>query len=274
MWWVYLQSEYKNKFCVSILGYGFTWPHYLRNLSLSKSCKTVAGRHAAKQNTRKITWSVLCPKMLCNILRRMLNSSVHRLFSEKTVLANWIMHSAICGSVLPKWSHCHTLTKHKCLMFWVTFLVKWNGAYYTKNVIIAFKILISNADSLVLVYHDSQKIKKAVKLIGPVSGNKVLDTFSMIQYTTIRCLCHANIIMPSAIWLELSNSRVAPSQVTKMSLRTPDPLYTHTWRFGHETTPKCVTLFLGSASELCPQSPSEELLHVCLQSNWKNIYLL
>jgi len=36
---------------VSILGYGFTWPHYTRNLSLSKSCKTVAGRHAAKQNT-------------------------------------------------------------------------------------------------------------------------------------------------------------------------------------------------------------------------------
>jgi len=30
-------------------------------------------------------------------------------------------------------------------MFWVTFLVKWNGAYY--NVIISFKIL--NANGLV-----------------------------------------------------------------------------------------------------------------------------
>ena len=37
---------------------------------------------------------------------------------------------------------------------------------------------------------------------------------------TISCLRHANII--------LSNLRVAPSQVTKMSLRSPDPLYTHT----------------------------------------------
>ena len=28
------------------------------------------------------------------------------------------------------------LNKHKRLMFWVRFLVKWNDAYYTKNVII------------------------------------------------------------------------------------------------------------------------------------------
>ena len=37
-------------------------------------------------------------------------------------------------------------------------------------------------------------------------------------------------------------------------------------------TPKCVMLFLVSTSELCPQSPSEALLHVCLQSNCKNIF--
>jgi len=29
--------------------------------------------------------------------------------------------------------------------------------------------------------------------------------------------------------MELSNLRVAPSQATKMSLRTPDPLYTHSY---------------------------------------------
>ena len=92
-----------------------------------------------------------------------------------------------------------------------------------------------NANGLVLVHHDSQKNKKAVNFIGPVV-TKVLDTFSTIQYMTICCLYHANIIMPSAIWLKLSNSRVAPSQETKMSLRTPGPLYTHTWKFGHETT--------------------------------------
>ena len=31
---------------------------------------------------------------------------------------------------------------------------------------------------------------------------------------------------------------------------------------------------LCCSSKLCPQSPSEALLHICLQSNWKNIYLL
>ena len=58
------------------------------------------------------------------------------------------------------------------------------------------------------------------------SGNRVLDTFSTIQYMTICCYCHVNVIMPSrsVIWLEVSNLRVAPSKVTKTSLRTPDPL--------------------------------------------------
>ena len=37
-------------------------------------------------------------------------------------------------------------------------------------------------------------------------------------------------------------------------------------------TPKCVMLFLMSTSKPCPQSPSEALFHVCLQSNWKNIF--
>ena len=46
---------------------------------------------------------------------------------------------------------------------------------------------------------------------------------------TVCCLCHASIIMPSAIRLELSKSRVALSQVSKMSLRTPDPLYTQSY---------------------------------------------
>ena len=39
----------------------------------------------------------------------------------------------------------HTLKKYKRPMFCVTFLVKWNGVYYTKNV----KILIPNADGIV-----------------------------------------------------------------------------------------------------------------------------
>jgi len=35
---------------------------------------------------------------------------------------------------------------------------------------------------------------------------------------------------------------------------------------------KCVMLFLVSTSEVCPQSPSEALFHVCLQSNWKYFF--
>ena len=34
----------------------------------------------------------------------------------------------------------------------------------------------------------------------------------------------------------------------------------------------CVMLFMVFASELSPQFPSEALLHVRLQSNWKNIF--
>ena len=47
-----------------------------------------------------------------------------------------------------------------------------------------FKILISKADGLVFVHHDSQKVKKAVKIYWD-SGNKVLDTHSLIQ--TLAC---------------------------------------------------------------------------------------
>ena len=90
----------------------------------------------------------------------------------------------------------------------MTFLVKWNGAYYTKNVLISKYQRFSACTSWFTKDQEGGKIYSA-------SGNKVLDTFSTIQYVTICCLCHANIIMPSAIWLELSNLRVALSQVTK-----------------------------------------------------------
>ena len=75
-----------------------------------------------------------------------------------------------------------------------------------------------------------------------------IDSISLLYCIAIAI----KVIIAPAILLELSNLRVAPSQVTKMSLRTPDPLYTHMRRFGHETTPKCVTLFLVSESEICP----------------------
>ena len=83
------------------------------------------------------------------------------------------------NSITHAYGSSHTLNKHKCLMFWVTFLVRWNGAYYKKNVVIVFKILISNVDGLVFVHHDSQKIKD-IQIYWD-SGNKVLDTYSLIQ---------------------------------------------------------------------------------------------
>ena len=55
-------------------------------------------------------------------------------------------------------------------------------------------------------------------------GNNMLDTFSTIQPLAYAMLTYFAF---SAIRLELSNLRVALSQATKMSLRTPVPLYTH-----------------------------------------------
>lgn len=63
---------------------------------------------------------------------------------------------------------------------------------------------------------------------------------------------------------------MALSQVTEMARLS---VYTCMWRFGHETTFKCVMLFLVSASKMCLQSPSEAFLHICLYSNWKHVYL-
>ena len=42
-------------------------------------------------------------------------------------------------------------------------------------------------------------------------GHKVYCWTRSLQF-----LCHANVIMPSVMWLEFSNSRVAATQVTKM----------------------------------------------------------
>ena len=159
-------------------------------------------------------------------------------------------------------------------MFWGTFLVKWNGAYYTKNVIIVFKIVISKCRRFSACASWFTRDQEGLKFYL-ASGNRVLDTFSMMQYITICCLCHTNIIMPSAVFLELSNSRVAPSQVTKIqkSHSEHQTLLIHIREcLGMRLLPNMLRCScMVSTSELCTQSPSEALLHVCLQSNWKNI---
>ena len=108
------------------------------------------------------------------------------------------------------------------------------------------------------------------------SGNKVLDTFSSM---TICCLCHANVIMPSAMRLEFSNSRVAPSQVTKMSLTTLDLFYTHMWRFGHTTSPKYVlccswSLHLNSVLNLHLRPTCKFAYSVCVKLLYRQTSLM
>ena len=206
------------------LGLWFHLITLLKKFGPSKSCKTVAWRHAAKQkNLKKPEKTLHCfarvQRCCATFLTRTLDSRVHRLYSEKTI---WIMQS------VKEYSQSSFIaillqTVEKSVL-WVTFLVPWNGAYCTKTVILAFKSLSQDADSL-----EPQKIKKATKFIRPVVAIKVLDTFSTIQNMKFSSLRHANIIMPSAIWLELSNLRVTLSDVTKISLRTPYPLYTCTW---------------------------------------------
>ena len=127
--------------------------------------------------------------------------------------------------------HMNEMCPHNqkaCFIFWVCFLS--NGMVLTTQRMSQLHLLSwsQNANGLVLAHHDLQTIKSAVKIYW-ASGNNVLDTFSTFQFVTICCLCHANIMMPSEIcqWLELSNLRVAPSQVTKMPLRALDPLYTY-----------------------------------------------
>ena len=55
--------------------------------------------------------------------------------------------------------------------------------------------------------------------MGMRLGKKVLDTFSTVQSLAYTMLAFF------ALRLELSNLRMAPPQVTNMSLRTPDALY-------------------------------------------------
>ena len=109
--------------------------------ALCKIVETCPSASHAKQllegmlQNRKITWSALCLKLLCNISTRILNSSVRRLFSEKIAVANWIMHSAIC-QVYSQSSHIVILSKTiNVSCFEWHFLIEW-CLHYTKNVII------------------------------------------------------------------------------------------------------------------------------------------
>ena len=93
MWWpkikfTYNLSIYKNKFRVSVLRYGFTLPHYFKILetcpseSRAKQLLEDMEQHKAPEKSQ----SVFCPKMLHNILTRILNCRVHRLFQRKLLL--------------------------------------------------------------------------------------------------------------------------------------------------------------------------------------------
>ena len=118
----------------------------------------------------------IVPKELCNILTRMLKT---RLFSEKTAFANWIMHSGICRSVLPS-SFIAILSKSTNVS-----CSEWhflsNGMVLTTQRM-HLKILISKHWWCSACASWFTKDQEGCKLYW-ASGNKVLDTFSTIQYT-------------------------------------------------------------------------------------------
>ena len=79
MFYINNQSTlYKNKFVL------------YRNLAFSKSCKTVAGRHAPNNTPDKITCIVciVSKDVVQHFNKNAELYSIHKLFSEKTALAN------------------------------------------------------------------------------------------------------------------------------------------------------------------------------------------
>ena len=144
---------------------------------------------------------------------------------------------------------CYSFTDISCQREW--------RLLHKKNVII--KILISKCQRFSACASWFTKDQECCKIYW-ASGNRVLDTFSMIQYMTICCLCHVNIIILSAIWLELSNSRVAPSKVTKMLLRRPG-LFLH----------KCEGLGMRLLPNVCCAIPGLCIWTVSSISIWSTL---
>ena len=59
--------------------------------------------------------------------------------------------------------------------------------------------------------------------------------------------------------------------MSKMSLRTTNPHYTYTVRFGHETTPKCVMLFLTGGLQL-NLYPKRKRTHALQEEKKKEVF--
>ena len=129
----YNLSTWTNQLCEH-LG---VWFHLT---TLCKILETHPSASHAKQLQEALQQNIVCivSKDFVQHFNKNAELNHTRLFSEKTALVNWIMHSAICWSVYtPKVVSLPHFQKAQ--MSHVLSIVKWNGAYHTKNVIIVLK---------------------------------------------------------------------------------------------------------------------------------------
>ena len=97
----------------------------------------------SKTKHQKKSQSVLCPMMLCNILTRILNSSIHAIFRENCS-SKLIYAQCNLSKCTPKVVSLPTLKKYKLMSHTLSNIscqMEW--CLLHKEVIIAFKILIS-----------------------------------------------------------------------------------------------------------------------------------
>ena len=104
---------------VSILGYSFTWPHYARNLALSKSYKTATGWQAANQNTRQNHIVCIVSKDVVQHLTKTLNFFQRKLLLQTESCTVQSVEVYCQSSLIATFTY---YVHKESLAFWVTFL--------------------------------------------------------------------------------------------------------------------------------------------------------
>ena len=108
-------------------------------------------------------------------------------------------------------------------MFWVAFLIVWGGAYSIRNVIITFYIRDSSSDNLDCYKEWFTKAWWGHE-VSWESWEQATRFFpSPIHGSKYNRLHHAQIIMYSRIWFELSDQRDTPPHVTRKVAQNTRP---------------------------------------------------
>ena len=84
--WIFTYNlSTRTIFCVSILGYGFTWPHYARNLALWQRVMQNSYRKACSKTKHQTkSHSLYCVQRCCaTFFTRTLSCSIYTIFKEK-----------------------------------------------------------------------------------------------------------------------------------------------------------------------------------------------